>query len=85
MSHPNILSLEDSYEDKNTFCLISNLMCDDLRNLLIDSKYAMEEAHAKKLFQQMLHAVMHVHKNSLIHRDIKLENFLVEINEKNPK
>jgi serine/threonine protein kinase len=38
------------------------------------------EPDAKKLFRQMLSAVRYCHKHDIVHRDLKLENFL--LNEK---
>jgi len=37
----------------------------------------MEESVVIEIFFKMLLAVDHLHKNGIIHRDIKLENFLV--------
>jgi len=37
----------------------------------------MEECVVIEIFFKMLLAVDHLHKNGIIHRDIKLENFLV--------
>lgn len=53
--------------------------CDfrDLKNTL---KYPIEEKATKEIFYQMLSAVNHLHKNKIIHRDIKLENFLIGSN-----
>ena len=49
----------------------------DLYSLVI-SAGCLEEQHARHLFAQMLDAVLHVHAHGVIHRDLKLENWLVE-------
>ena len=56
-----------------------NLMADDLRNVVNKNDSPLEEKFAKKLFVQMIKAVEHAHSHNVIHRDIKLENFLVDV------
>ena len=62
-----------------------DLMADDIRNIVNLSGAPLEEAFAKQIFKQMVEAVAHCHRNNIVHRDIKLENFLLNINEETQK
>ena len=61
-----------------------DLMLSDMRDLMIEVNAPIKEADAKSIFYHMLSSVYHIHRNQVIHRDIKLENFLVD-EDKNDK
>ena len=42
-----------------------------------DAKPAMDETDVRSIYSQMLSAVSHIHAFSVVHRDIKLENWLI--------
>ena len=56
-------------------------MVSDLRGLLISLSTSMSEIDVKKLFFQMVKSIDFCHKKNVIHRDVKLENFLATTNE----
>ena len=58
-----------------------DLMGDDLRNLILNTSNPFEESFARYLFQGMVEAVSHSHQRNVVHCDIKMENFLVDIRE----
>jgi serine/threonine protein kinase len=47
----------------------------------IESKGKVPEDEAKGIFRQVMEAIQFVHSNSIVHRDIKAENFLVTVPE----
>lgn len=49
----------------------------DLRDMLEDSNVPLSENIVKVIFKEMLSAVDYIHSIGIIHRDIKLENFLI--------
>lgn len=77
--HQSIIKLLDFYEDDKYFSFVTDLMSQDLREMICEMDYAqvMEEQTVKIIFGQMLSSINHIHEMNLIHRDIKLENFLI--------
>lgn len=49
----------------------------DLREYM-DIKKVISEKEAQKLFDQLFHAIQYCHKESIIHRDLKLENIMFD-------
>lgn len=81
LSHTNIISIKGYYEDSDYLCIIQELMSSDLRALIVELNDPLEEVQIKEIFCQMLKAIEHCHKENIVHRDIKLENFLVDSDE----
>ena len=75
------MKLQDHYQDEDTLCLVMDLMTDDLRNIVNNNNGPLEEAFAQKLFKQMIEAVHYCHQIKIVHRDIKLENFLIDLDQ----
>lgn len=81
MDHPNVMKVIDTYEDKKLIFLVMDLMVDDLRNVVMNNQNRLDEQFVKKLFIKMAKAVHYCHQNNVVHRDIKLENFLVDVDQ----
>ena len=54
-------------------------MASDMRMLLVDLDMLLTETIIKGIFRQMLVALKYCHENYIMHRDVKLENFLVDL------
>ena len=81
LDHQNIIGLIESYEDDYCLYLVMDIIADDIRNVMNSCNQAFDENMAKKLFFQMCDAVNHCHKQGIVHRDVKLENFFLDIQE----
>ncbi len=78
LDHPNIVRLDEVYESDSDIFLIQELcLGGDLFDRLDEqSNFHYSESKCARLVKQMLSAVRYLHSKNIIHRDLKLENFL---------
>lgn len=78
LDHPNIVRLEEVYESHAEIYLVQELcLGGELFDRLDEQPdYHYTEAECARLVKQMLCAVRYLHSKGIIHRDMKLENFL---------
>jgi hypothetical protein len=78
LDHPNILRLHEYYEDESFIFLVSEL-CNGgelLHRLHKQKSMNYSEKTACKYVFQMVSAIRYIHSHDIVHRDLKLENFL---------
>jgi len=75
--HSHILELEDVFEDKHKYYLITDLVAGGELFDRICNYGQYTEGLAKKMIIPMLHALQFVHEKQIVHRDIKPENLLL--------
>jgi calcium-dependent protein kinase len=80
LDHPNILRLHEFFETDAEIYLILELCRGGelLDRLHEQTNHRYSERVACKLIFTMMSAVRYCHANSIVHRDLKLENFLFE-------
>lgn len=89
-SHPNIVKYIDCYEDVekngNFYIIMEYIRGRELLDYVLKyqeiGRNGFSEETAKVIFSQILSAVEHFHSYLIAHRDIKLENILVDVNDK---
>ena len=79
LDHQGIMKATQFSESETSMFIVMDLMGDDLRNLILNNSHPFEENFARYLFQKMIDAVKYAHQKHVVHCDIKLENFLVDI------
>jgi serine/threonine protein kinase len=77
LQHPNLLALHQTVHEKDQVYLVMEL-CDqgDLFDHIVHEPLSEDEV--KTFFGQVLDAVEYMHEQSVYHRDIKLENILLQ-------
>uniref|UniRef100_A0A3B3QJR9 non-specific serine/threonine protein kinase n=1 Tax=Paramormyrops kingsleyae TaxID=1676925 RepID=A0A3B3QJR9_9TELE len=78
--HPNITQLLDVLETENSYYLVMELCPGgNLMNRIYEKK-RLEEKEAQKYVRQLVMAVEHLHRAGVVHRDLKIENLLLDEN-----
>jgi calcium-dependent protein kinase len=87
VDHPNIIKLKDVFFGKRSVYLITDLCRGgELFELLNSGKnqgFVFREDRASRLMRDMTSAVHYLHSRGIVHRDLKLENFLFEAKNSN--
>ena len=87
LDHPNIVRLEEVYESTTEIYLVQELcLGGELFDRLFPDPDLYEqpgftERQCARLVKQMLCAVRYIHTKGILHRDLKLENFLFTTND----
>lgn len=84
LHHPNIVRVIASYEDKEHMYMIMQLCKGkELYEHLYKENRRFSEDDVRNLIRNLLRAIAFLHSNFITHRDLKLENLLLE-NAENP-
>jgi len=75
--HPGIVHLHEVYEDESNLYLIFQYKSCDLYAYM-EKHGRLHEEVAMRIFDQLVDAVSYLHENGVAHRDIKLENILLD-------
>ena len=80
LSHPNIVRLHEMVEtDKFIGIILEYASGGELFDYILTHRYLKDNA-ARKLFAQLVSGVGYLHKKGIVHRDLKLENLLLDRN-----
>jgi len=77
ISHRNLVKLLDIYEEED-FQVIVLEWIDGAELFEIVGRAPLSEERTRDLFTQLVESVKYLHENNVIHRDLKLENIMVE-------
>ncbi|KAJ7778159.1 hypothetical protein B0H16DRAFT_879621 [Mycena metata] len=78
LKHPNIVRLYDVFETDKFFGIILEYASGgELFDHILAHRY-LKERDAAKLFAQLISGVWYMHQKNIVHRDLKLENLLLD-------
>ncbi|TMW61312.1 hypothetical protein Poli38472_012503 [Pythium oligandrum] len=84
LHHPHIVRVLSSYEDQEHMYMVMQLCKGkELYEYVYKDKYRFTEDDVRRIIRALLRAVAFLHSNFVTHRDLKLENLLLE-NAENP-
>lgn len=78
--HPNIVRLIDMLEtDRYIGIILEYASGGELFDYILNHRY-LKDSSARRLFSQLVSGVGYLHKKGIVHRDLKLENLLLDRN-----
>ena len=79
LDHPNIVKLFEIFESADSIHMILELCTGgELVARIMDLPTGIDEPTAARYLSKMLSALCHCHERNVVHRDIKLDNFVYE-------
>ncbi|GMI64565.1 CBL-interacting protein kinase 1, SNF1-RELATED PROTEIN KINASE 3.16 [Hibiscus trionum] len=78
IKHPNVVRLHEVLASKTKIYLVLEYATEGELFDRIASNGKLSEAEGRKLFQQLIDAVSYCHNKGVFHRDLKLENVLID-------
>lgn len=87
LDHPNVVLLEEVYESDSEIYLVQELCSggDIFEHLEEQPEYRYSEDQCARLVKSMLCAVRYIHSKGIVHRDLKLENYVFSDTGDDPK
>lgn len=80
LSHPNIVRLHEMVEtDRQIGIILEYASGGELFDYILTHRY-LKDGPARRLFAQLVSGVGYLHKKGIVHRDLKLENLLLDRN-----
>jgi len=78
LRHPFINQILDSFETDKHIFIVMEYVCGDLLDF-IRKRGKLSESISKLIFKQIIEGLRYIHKKKIVHRDIKLDNILIDL------
>ena len=75
-----VVKLFETFETNKHICIVMEYICAGNLLTYIRKRSKLNEHHAKIIFKQIALGLHHIHSNGIVHRDIKLDNILIDLN-----
>ncbi|XP_062374498.1 NUAK family SNF1-like kinase 1 [Sardina pilchardus] len=80
LRHPHIISIHEVFENKDKIVIVMEYASKGELYEYISERRRLSERETRHFFRQIVSAVHFCHKNGIVHRDLKLENVLLDEN-----
>lgn len=74
-----LIRILDTFETEKHILIVMEYICGDLLSF-IRKRSKISENSSKIIFKQIIEGLDFIHSNKIVHRDIKLDNILIDIN-----
>jgi serine/threonine protein kinase len=75
----NIVKIFETYETKKHYCIVMEYICAGDLLSYIKKRGKLTEQVAKFIFKQIILTLQYIHNHNIVHRDIKLDNILIDL------
>ena len=80
MNHQNVTKILEVFEDDDYILISMEYINGGNLFSFVKKRRKLSEKTAKYLFKQIILGIQHIHSHKIVHRDIKLENILIDLN-----
>ena len=80
LNHPNVTKILEMFEDDGYILIAMEYINGGNLFSFVKKRRKLSEKTAKFLFRQIILGIKHIHSKKIVHRDIKLENILIDLN-----
>lgn len=78
LHHPNVVRIIDVADHPDNVCFIMEFAPGGELRAYVERHCFLSEEEARQFFKQIVRAIHYVHSKKIIHRDLKLENILLD-------
>lgn len=82
LNHPHVIKILDVADDPENVCFIMEFCAGGELRAYVEKRSSLSEEEARNFFRQIVRAIHYVHSKKIIHRDLKLENILLDAQNK---
>ena len=78
--HPSVTKILETFESEKYMLIIMEYISGGNLQSFVKKRRKLCEKTAKILFRQIIEGIKYIHSRGIVHRDIKLENILIDLN-----